>query len=320
MVFESKSMRLEIGGHHVTESVDAGWRVVFGPASVRILGDLDRHIAVRSIEAAVLPDLRVCIRLNTIRGERLEVVTSSHLRSETDSFHLFFDEPQSGRLDASPLNENDFALFTDFKLPGLTGEQLEAILLAYTQAEAVTVTARPSQVSEQSIERLELVLSSRGTRVLGLRFVVESPRAREGERLARLEVWRWRRGWTAQRPSGRLDEFRPVLPEMVSTVLEAIDSRLVITRASAILAANPPQSTIIGEDPSTGIVRRHMDPVFEDEIQILLKEAHRFPADNKDFAFLRAVMAGTELSETRRVFEAFTRIAAVIYLDQPDVE
>jgi hypothetical protein len=107
---------------------------------------------------------------------------------------------------------------------------------------------------------------------------------------------------------------------MVSTVLEAIDSRLVITRASAILAANPPQSTIIGEDPSTGIVRRHMDPVFEDEIQILLKEAHRFPADNKDFAFLRAVMAGTELSETRRVFEAFTRIAAVIYLDQPDVE
>lgn len=286
------------------QGADAGWNEVFGPGVVAIGTE---EFGVARVEASVGRDFRVRLRFLGVRAE--------HDPIELDGQPAFDTRGFSARsLDGEPVvvrrfEPADAAWVSIFGLADVTIEQIEAIARAYGSVEEAEDEG-PWGEWDEPVEFLRLLIDAdRGRASL---CYEARPWLSQYEPL-RL---RWTsEGWTALAAEPVGEPF-DVHPQMVPTITDALEQGMTIRKPAALLAGSPAESTVVGQDPFEGVVRRRMRPELEAEVRRLLEATDRFPAEDPDVEYARWLLAGYDgpdrMAWTEEVFGVLTRLATAM--------
>ena len=304
------------------DSVESGWREVFG-AGVVETGE--QRFAVVGVDARVDADLRVRLRFRAARHEPEDVWLTGTASFDTVGFTaVTTDEvPVVVRL----LEPTDAEWLTQFRLPDLSRAQLEVIARAYAETEAVDDGGAWGE-HDEPVETLTVAVPIEGHGKGVLSYLVEPPYGEDNGETGDIgedsTMWLLRRraAWTEAGDLQHSDDEGlveyPVHREMVETVLEAVDAGRVVTPSAAALAGRTALSTVVGQDPEEGIIRRRMNPDLESEVRRLLEESRALgvPSDDPDVEYATWLLSGYDgpdrMAWTVEVFGVLTRMATVM--------
>lgn len=299
------------------QTTESGWREVFGAGVVETGAE---RFAVVGIDARVDADLQVRLRFRAARHEPDDVWLTGTAVFDTVGFTAMTtdDVPVTVR----PLESADAEWLTQYRLPDLSREQLETIARAYAATEAVDDGGVWDE-HEEPVETMTLDIPGEGLGRGVLTYLVTPPYVDEdldGDDT----VWlaRQRAAWTEAGELAEGDHVDPVeYPvhrEMAETVIEAVDAGRIITPAAAALAGRTAMSTVVGQDPEEGVIRRRMKPDLESEVRRLLEESRALdvPSDDPDVEYATWLLSGYDgpdrMAWTSEVFGVITRLATLL--------
>lgn len=302
------------------QTTESGWREVFGVGVVETGAE---RFAVVGIDARVDADLRVRLRFRAARHEPDDVWLTGTAVFDTVGFTAMTTDEVP--VTVRPLESADAQWLTHYQLPDLSREQLETIARAYAATEAVDDGGVWDE-REEPVETMTLDIPGEGLGTGVLIYLVTPPYG-DGDLDGDDTVWlaRQRGAWVEAAELTEGDTADPVEHavhrEMAETVIEVVDAGRIVTPAAAALASRTALSTVVGQDPEEGVIRRRMRPDLDAEVRRLLEESRSLgvPPDDPDVEYATWLLSGYDgpdrMAWTSEVFGVITRLATAVAND-----